>query len=188
MLLRGKKGKFVLLFVVLFLCSVAMIVVHIVHRYQYYEKMQLPDLNGNDKSLSQITEQMIEENGYDQEYYALNRKVITKGTRSSSGITDHFADKDYPYLYTKFNKISGIYIGNAYLGEGKEVTFSVESSVVSGNLRIVLTNFDGKILYDVPIDTKATLTFFAESNEVYYLKYIAESAKTTIEVTRTTSG
>ena len=184
MLFRGKKGKIFALFIFVFLFCLTLIVVRLIHNYQYHEKKQITDLNGEDKSLSQITEQMIEENEYDQEYYALSRRVIKKGKQSSSGITGYFADKDYPYLYTKFGKISGIYVGNAYLGEGKEVTFSVESSVISGNLRIVLTSSDGKILYDVPIDTNATLTFFAESNEVYYLKYVAESAKTAITVTR----
>lgn len=186
MLLRGKKGKIILLISLLLIISgvIAFALIHVFYNYRYHEKMQISDLNGDDKSLSQITDEMIEENSYDQEYYVLHRKVVAKGSRSSSGITGKLSDKDYPYIYTDFGKISGIYIGNAYLGAGKEVTFSVDSTVSSGNLKIVLTNSDGKILYVIPIDSKESLTFFAETDEVYYLKYVAESAKATISVKR----
>ena len=80
---------------------------------------------------------------------------------------------------------SGIYIINAYLGQGNNVKFVVESNVYSGNFRIIVTNkTTNKIMYDIPIDEHSEITFYAEESETYYIKLIGESANVEVKLWR----
>lgn len=155
--------------------------VSVVVTYEKELKLQFEDVNGEDKSLARITNEMIEE--YREDYRALKRKVSTKG-HPTSGVTGHFSDCDYDHIETKIGKLSGIYVCNAYLGKGREVTYNIDSTVHSGNLKIVITNENDDIIYDVPIDSKETVSFFAEESKLYYVKFVGESAELEIDVFR----
>ena len=186
MLSRGKSNKkFVPIVIVTILVVFVMVIVFkLTITHIQYEKRQIQDTNGDSKELCYFTNDLIENSEWMQNYDAIRRTVRSKGSTSSSGVAGHYAEKDKPYISVSFGKISGIYVGNAYLGNDANVTFEVKSTVEDGNFRIVITDENNRILYDIPIDQKADLTFFAESGKTYYLKYIAESAKVTVEVWR----
>ena len=65
------------------------------------------------------------------------------------------------------------------------MTFSVDSKLSAGNLRIIITNESGSILYDLQPNSKDTISFTAEDGKIYYLKCVAESASFSATVERT---
>ena len=70
------------------------------------------------------------------------------------------------------------------MANGNIVKYTVDSFVKSGNLRIVITNENNKILYDVPIDTTHYVEFPTVEGEIYYMKLVGESANIVVSVTR----
>ena len=141
---------------------------------------QLEDRNGDSKELCIITDEMIEQ--YSVDYHAIARRSSTKG--ETSGVKGHFKDRDYSYIRTRIRSLTGVYVCNAYLGTGTEVTYSISSKVDRGNLKIVITDEDNIILFDVPIDSDENISFIAEDSKLYYVKFVGESAKLDIEVSR----
>ena len=146
--------------------------------------LQLEDKNGDDKTLVLITDEMIEM--YTEDYRAIKRNVSSKGTKNS-GVEGYYEGCDNEYTKTKIDSLSGVYICNAFLGNGSEVTYKFTSEVKKGNFKIVITGEDNKILYDVAIDKDAEVTFLANLGEVYYVKFIGESADFLVELTRAVS-
>lgn len=145
--------------------------------------LQLEDKNGDDKSLAIITDEMIEM--YTEDYRSIKRRVFTKGRRSS-GVEGYYEDCDNEYTKTDIGSLTGLYICNSFLGSGSEVTYKFDSKVKEGNFKIVITGEDNKILYDVAIDEETEVTFVANAGEIYYVKFIGESANILVEVTRLT--
>ena len=146
-------------------------------------EMQIPDKNGANKELCHFSDEDIE-NCY-TDYRVIKRKVFNEEC-NTSGIQGRYEDCDSNYNHTALGKLSGIYILNAYLGTGATVQYTIESQVSAGNLRIVITNEHNQILYDVPIDEKATVSFDAAKDATYYVKLIGESAKVSLELWRRT--
>ena len=153
-----------------------------VGKHLYELSMQFDDLNGDDKSLAIITDDMI--NRYFEDYRAIRRTVSSK-TNNEIRISGKYEDCDRSYVKTQIGMLSGIYISNAYKGIDANVTYKIESSVKSGNLKIVITDEDNNILHDIPIDQKYEVTFFAYENKCYYVKFIGESADINIIIERT---
>ena len=67
---------------------------------------------------------------------------------------------------------------------GDTVKYTVASVVNSGNLRIVITDENNKIIYDVPIDTTHYIELNTISGHIYYLKLVGESANIVVTITR----
>ena len=144
---------------------------------------QIEDQNGDaDKSICIISDAEIESSVSD--YEAIGSYVNSKDN-NASGIVGEFEKYDNAYTEFGFLKVTGIYLCNAYKGAGKEVTYTVDSIVEKGNVRIIITDENQKILYDIPIDGVESLTFNAESGKTYFLKFVAESAKLELNITRT---
>ena len=141
----------------------------------------IEDLNGEDKVLATITTEYIESKT--QDYVSMRKSVTSKGL-SSSGLSEKFEKIDNQYSKTKIGKLSGIYIANAYLGNGGTVSYIIESTVSEGNFKIVITDETNKILYEVPIDQRYEIAFVADSNKIYYVKLVGESAKISVEIWR----
>ena len=153
---------------------------YIKHRYEL--DMQFDDTNGDDKSIVGITDDMIYR--HFEDYRAIKRFVSTKSDNEIR-ISGKYEDCDRSYVKTQIGLLSGIYVSNSFLGVGKEVTYKIDSSVEAGNLRIVITDYECNILYDIPIDQSYTLTFLAEEGESYYVKFIGESANLKVTINRT---
>ena len=152
-------------------------------KHSYEMSMHFEDKNGdNDKSLALITDEMI--NRYIEDYRAYKRHVSRK-TDNEVRISGDYEECDRSFIETKIGKLSGIYVCNAYKGIGKDITYKINSTVKSGNFRIVITDEECNILYDIPIDRKHELTFFAEKDQCYYVKFIGESAEIDVTVERT---
>jgi len=150
-------------------------------RYQYELSFQFKDTNGSDKSLCFITDEMISERA--EECYIIRRKVTTKG-ESTSGVSGKYEEFDNDYAKTKTKMLSGIYISNVYLGDGKQVTYKFVATVHSGNFKIVITDHTRKILHVIPIDQESQTTFFAEKDTTYFVKFVGESAEIEVEMWR----
>lgn len=162
------------------ICGVAlsMIVRHLTEL-----RLQVPDENGESKELCYYTDEFIEDCYTD--YRVIGRKV-TSNDLTSSGVQGVYKDCDLAHNHTELGKLSGVYILNAYLGNGGVVQYTIDSQVSEGNMRIVITDQDNRILYDVPIDEKATISFEAEKDAEYYVKLVGESAKVSLEMWRST--
>ena len=141
----------------------------------------IEDLNGEDRALSTITEEYIESKTMD---YIATRKSVTSKGLSSSGVFGKFEKVDNKYSKTEIGKLSGIYVGNAYLGKGGTVSYVIESRVSEGNFKIVITDETNKILYDIPIDQRYEISFVADLDKTYYVKLVGESAKIKVEIWR----
>ena len=150
-------------------------------KHQYELSMQFPDQNGESKELCSITREMIEQ--YTEDYRSIRRNVVSKGLKSS-GVTGYYEDCDNDYTKTKIGLLSGIYVCNAYLGNGENVQYVIDSTVFEGNLLIALTDENDKILYEIPNDQVYELSFQTELGKIYYLKFIGESAHIDVEVQR----
>lgn len=150
-------------------------------KYQYELSMQFPDQNGESKELCLITREMIEK--YTEDYRSIRRNVISKQT-NSSGVSGDYEDCDNEYTKTKIGLLSGIYVCNAYLGNGEKVQYVIDSTVFEGNLLIALTDENNKILYEIPNDQVYEVSFQTELGKVYYLKFIGESAHIDVEIQR----
>lgn len=152
-------------------------------RHSYEMSMHFEDKNGDDdKSLALITDEIISR--YMEDYRAYKRHVSSK-TDNEVRVSGFFEDCDRSYIETRIGKLSGLYICNAYKGIGKDVTYKINSTVKSGNFRIVVTDESCNILYDIPIDQEYELTFFAEKDQNYYVKFVGESAEIDVTVERT---
>ena len=180
--MRGIKKSILICIIVLIsiLLSVFSAVLFI-RRHQQELALQLEDKNGDSKELCLITDEMIEE--YTEDYRIIKRHVSTK-SKNPSGVKGVFEECDCEYIKTKTGMLSGVYICNAYLGDGNELEYTIDSKVLSGNLKIVITDEDNKILYEVPIDSKETVSFVTEKSKIYYVKFVGESAELDITLLR----
>lgn len=181
MLLSGTKQR--ILFIAI--CGVALVallvrIVSMAIGFGQAKAMQIPDKNGDSKDLCYLTDEMIKNNT--QNYYSIRRSVWSKG--NDSGVRGHFEKQDRDYIKTSFYSLSGFYVCNAFLGDGQPQKLTINSTVSLGNLRIVVTDEENNILFEVPIDENYELLVPTEDSEVYYVKLIAESAKLIVSVDR----
>lgn len=185
MVLIGNKFTKKKIIMIAILCAVAIVIlaraVFLIKKHQEELALQIEDINGDSKELAVITDEVIEQ--WTEDYRTIMRRVFRRGD-DPSGVEGKFKDYDYTEIENEIGKLSGIYVCTAYKGKGREVTYTIDSKVLEGNLRIVITNEENDIMYDVPIDSKETVTFVAEENKIYYVKFVGESAKLDITVTR----
>jgi hypothetical protein len=180
---KVSKKKIIIVLVVA-LCVVACAsssIVAFVKRHNQELSLQLKDTNGDINELCYLTEDDISD--ITEDYRAIKKIVETKG-QNTSGIKGQYSDCDCNYVKTKIGMLSGIYICNAYLGDGNEVTYTIDSQLKSGNLKIIITDKSNNVLYDIPVGSSQTVSFVAKNSEVYYVKFVAESADLDITVER----
>ncbi len=144
--------------------------------------MQVEDTNGDDKTPVYITDELIKKHFED---YRIIRRNVSSKKDNEVRISGKFEDCDRSYIKTKTGMLTGIYVCNAYKGVDKNVTYKFMSSIKSGNFRMVITDEECNILYDIPIDQEYELTFFAENEKCYYVKFIGESAEIDVTIERT---
>ena len=104
---------------------------------------QIPDENGESKELCHFSDEDIEACYAD--YRIIGRSVQSKGM-GDSHVKGRLEEFDCSYSCTSFGKFSGIYILNAYLADGESVAYTIDSEVLEGNLRIVITDEENQIL------------------------------------------
>ena len=175
--MSGTKKKIGLVIAIIAVIILA-IIVRLVFKMQ---SEKIPDTNGESKELCSIDDAFIE--SY-TDWYSIIKHSVKRDTSVKSGIKGTYADMDCCYLQESFGSLSGIYICNAYLASEDEVKYMVTSTVSSGNLRIVVTDINNKILYDVPIDTTHQFAVETIAGETYYLKLVGESADIEVMVSR----
>ena len=177
------KSKLKIIIIVAAIIIAIIIVGLWIAKHNYEMSMHFDDTNGDqDKSLALITDDMI--NRHIEDYRAYKRHVSRK-TDNEVRISGDYENCDRSFIETRIGKLSGIYVCNAYKGVDKNVTYKISSTVKSGNFRIVVTDENRNILYDIPIDQQYELTFFAEKDQCYYVKFIGESAEIDVIVERT---
>lgn len=177
-----KKIFFVCLIIVCSILIISSVVVIFIKKHEKEMSYQLEDKNGDEnKELAIITDEMIE--ACWEDYHAYKRHVFRK-TDGESGIVGEYEDCDSKYIETEIKMLTGVYICNAFLGDGETVTYKIESKVSSGNLKIVITDETDKILYTIPIDSNETISFITEKSKTYYVKFVGERAEIDITVLR----
>lgn len=165
----------IIIYIVIIIAIVIVIKLKNGSQYHHFE-----DINGENKALAKITNEMIENTEY--EYLVNGNKNSSKGEKS--GVEGKYSDYDYSYVKNDIEKLSGIYISNTYLGNGYEIRYTISSNVKEGNFKIVITDDSNKILYDVPIDQTVKISFVTELGKLYFVKYVGESAKVSVEIKR----
>ena len=146
----SKNTRIAVLIVVLCVGIICGVIGINVFRYLHEISLQLEDENGiENKELCLITDELIRENTED---YRMIKKHVVKKEKNTTGVSGEWADMDNDYTEIEVGKLSGIYICNVCLGNGKTVTYEIDSTVEEGNFRIVITNEQNEILYDVPYD------------------------------------
>ena len=171
--------------IIIVICIVVSILIFVclwIAKYNYEMSMHFDDINGdNDKSLALITDDMITH--YFEDYRAYKIRVTRKADNEVR-ISGDYEICDRSFIETRIGKLSGIYVCNAYKGIGKSVSYKITSTIKSGNFKIVITDEDCNILHNIPIDDEYELTFFAEQDQCYYVKFIGESAEIDVVVER----
>lgn len=177
-----KRIFFVCLITVCSILIISSVVVSFIKKHKIEMSYQLEDKNGDEnKELAIITDAMIEM--YTEDYHAYKIRVSSKN-QNPSGVQGDYEDCDCEYIRIRTGMLTGVYISNAFLGFGEEVTYNVDSKISSGNLKIVITDETNKILYNVPIDSNEAISFTAEKSKTYYVKFVGESAQIDITVSR----
>ena len=142
---------------------------------------QIDDINGDDKSLAVISDELIEQT--DADFTILKKHILNVNTESS-GVKGKYKkyDNDFSEISTKM--LSGVWIVNSYKADGKDLTYQIESEVKSGNLKIIFTDESNKILKEIPIDSDFEFNFSTEEGTIYYIKLVGESAELKCKIYR----
>lgn len=156
-----------------------------ISRHRYEVSLQIKDKNGESKELCVVTDGIIRD--CIEDYRMIGKHIRSRG-KSESGVTGKYINRDNSYTKIEIGMLSGIYICNAYLGNGDRVKYVIDSQVNSGNFRIIITDDGSNILYDIPIDEKQEVSFVAEASQLYYVKLVGESANIHIELWRETDA
>lgn len=178
--MKNKKIIIILIAAIVF-CAAVIGVVRTVKEYKDALSKQIEDQNGDDKSLCVITDDMIE--AADHTYISIKHTVYSEGLKDS-GVQEEMEEFDNAYSKIKSNMLSGVYLCNVYAGQDATVTYIIESEIKSGNCRIVITDSQGKIFREIPIDQKAEVSFMAPKDEIFMVKCAGESAAFDIEIKR----
>ena len=180
--MKHKKILLPILITLAALVTVALPVGYVAWRVSVMVNSQIEDVNGDSKELAVITDGDIEAHEYGCVTYMSG---WTASGENTSGVRGIHEDDDNDYSLFTAKKMSGIGTVNAYLGNGDDVTYVFESTVSSGNFKIVITDEDGKILQTAPIDRKTTVTVSTQAGKLYFVKYVGESAELRVEMWRT---
>ena len=173
---------YLLVLIVVFATVVVLLtIIKISQGYHRVSNSQIPDTNGTSKSLCSIDTTYIESV---TQKFDMIKHSYKQDSDNKSGVRGKFSDKDLSYSRDTAESLSGVYVCNAYLANGKTIHYTVSSAVNSGNLRIVITDSKNKILYDIPIDKTYYFEFDTVEGETYYLKIVGESANMTVTVMR----
>lgn len=178
---KNKKRIILILIIVAVVAILVANVIKITVGYNNAINSQIPDTNGDSKVLCSIDSAYIE--SVTSEFDILKHNW-SKDSSAKSGVAGKYAEKDVVYSRETAESLSGVYVCNAYKATGKTVQYTVDSVVNSGNLRIVFTDSQNKILHDIPIDQTYNFEFDTVNGEVYYLKLVGESANITVRVMR----
>ena len=142
---------------------------------------QIEDINGEDTALCVITDEMIE--SWKANYDIYKEKTVIKRD-IQSGVEGKYAKFDGNEVLFETKIFTGIFILNSYLANDDSVTFRVDSKIIKGNSRIVLTDEESRILCDVPVNQEYTFSYATEEGKIYYLKIVGESAECNVSVFR----
>jgi len=178
---KNKKRIILILIIVAVVAILVANVIKITVGYNNAINSQIPDTNGDSKALCSIDTAYIE--GVTQNFDIIKHSR-KKDSSDGSGVFGKFEEKDVCYSKDTAASLSGVYVCNAYKSSGKAIKYTVSSVVNSGNLRIVFTDSQNKILHDIPIDQTYNFEFDTVKGEVYYLKIVGESANITVTVMR----
>ena len=142
---------------------------------------QIEDINGEDTALCVITDEMIE--SWTANYDIYKEKTVIKRD-IQSGVEGKYAEFDGNEVFFKTKIFTGVFVLNSYLANDDSVTFRVDSKIIKGNSRIVLTDEESRILCDVPVNQEYTFSYATEEGKIYYLKIVGESTECNVSVFR----
>lgn len=142
---------------------------------------QIDDINGDDKSLAVISDELIEQT--EAEYDIFKKHILNVNTESS-GVKGQYKEYDNDFSEISTKMLSGVWIVNAYNGDGKELIYEIKSEVISGNLKIIFTDESNKILKEIPIDSDFEFNFSTQEGTIYYIKLVGESAEIKCKIYR----
>ncbi len=144
-------------------------------------KYETKDLNGEeDHSLAVFTDEDICAEDYDCYCYVYG--FSPSGEKSYSD-EDIWHDADLIDV-TAGTPLSGVSLLQATYGKEDTVVFTVECDRTAGNLRVVLLNENGQILYDFDLDETSSYTVEGAKGKEFEIRLAGESAEFDIIVTR----
>lgn len=151
---------------------------------------EIEDTNGDDTSLCQITQEDLISNSANWS----SNKSSTKTKKTSSGYipnnyyTVEFSEEiDHDYLSFKCGSASGVStMVGVKLDVGEEAKITVESSIDSGNLAVIVMEKgeSNTLLYQFANDSEDSYIITAQEDAVYYVRVGAESFGGKVIITR----
>ena len=117
-----------------------------------------------------------------ERYRAFRKRAIYEGF--GSGIIGEFSERDSERAKVRFSRLTGTYVCNAYLGNGNAVDYNLWVEYKSGELRIILTDENGKIIFELTPKARSGVSFIAKHSETYYLKIAGNKAYVDVRLER----
>ncbi len=141
----------------------------------------IEDGNGEDYHLATLTEADVA--GTSINSLVSGESMSTK--RIHKTIMTQYEDIDNDETRVHYGKFSGVRsLAAVSLTEGDCVTFSLNSTIESGNLMILLVSPSNEAVYTFMLNQPDTFTFEAAESGVYFVRIGGESFKGSIEVQR----
>ena len=177
------KHKKIIIAVVIFSGVLTIILTAVILPLKHQDIMskQIEDTNGEDTTLCVITDEMIE--SWTANYDIYKEKTVIKKD-DKSGVKGKYAKFDGNAVHFKTKIFTVIFVLNSYLANDDSVTFRIDSKIVKGNARIVLTDEESRILCDIPVNQEYAFSYATEEGKIYYLKIVGESAECNVSVFR----
>lgn len=141
----------------------------------------IEDTNGDDTSLETID--LVA----DVEAGSYSSRTELAATVSSGDTTYCFSydDIDYDNISLTYGKITGVEkIHCSDMNVGEELTLTITSTVLSGNLEILVVGPDKTTHFEVEVNTTDTITISPTAEGEYFVVIGGESAEVEIEIVR----
>lgn len=144
--------------------------------------LEIEDQNGDDISLAVLSDEDICADLVNSYCAMSTQSYVGENSFPEENLYTHDRDKVEATAKTPF---SGVGIVQITYGKSDTIVFTVTSQLTSGNLRIVLLDYDNlTILHDFAVNTTDTFTLTNANGGEYDLRIAGESAEFSLSVSR----
>ena len=120
---------------------------------------------------------------YTEDYFGRGKRYIAKG--DGSGVEGEYSDRDAEVVSFKIKRFYGVYILNAYRGNGRALTLHIASQIKSGELGIEITDRQNRRISVVADVLNSSVTMLARRGQTYYVKCVGHDATISVTLRRT---
>lgn len=169
--------------VIIIVFTLLMLSLYIGYRMIYTDK-HIEDTNGEITTLESIDiGEMLVQNYSSYSAYMSSKRYSGDSTGIVGRLERQKTDFDIIRFSTK--KLSGIMIAQTTnCNKNDNLTFTIDSTLISGNMEIVVVAPDNTLVQNVQVNTKQTIHIANTQEGVYKVVIGAESAELNIEVHR----